>query len=90
MSSGRAVSCEGGIFSFSFDFIKPMLLEQRKLAGGEPPELIWQQAQLYVGYVVDGSPEGFLRIAAFFSRSFSRAASHIGIEEGSDVSRKDL
>ena len=87
MSGGSAVSCEGGIFSFSFDLLKPMLLEQRQLAGCELPELIWQQAQLYVGYVVDGSPEFFWRIASLFCRSFSRAASQIGIEEGSEVSR---
>lgn len=87
MGGGSAVACEGCQLLRPLDLLEPVLLEQRKLAGGEPPELIWQQAQLYIGYVVDCSPEGFLRIAAFFSRSFSRAASQIGIEEGSDVSR---
>lgn len=71
MSSGRAVSCEGGIFSFSFDFIKPMLLEQRKLAGGEPPELIRQQAQLYMGDVAGSFPEFIFSNVSLESSSFA-------------------
>lgn len=84
---GGHVSRECRQFLGSLDLLEPVLLEQHEFAGGELPELLWQQAQLYEGYVIDCSPEGFWRIFSRFCRSFSRAASQIGIEEGSDVSR---
>lgn len=71
MGNGGAVACEGGHFPRSVDLIESMLLEQRKFAGGELPELIRQQSQLYVGDVAGGFPEVIFSNVSLDASSFA-------------------
>ena len=54
---GGHVSRECRQFLGSLDLLEPVLLEQHEFAGGEPPELIRQQAQLYVSYFRGSLPK---------------------------------
>lgn len=71
----RTVACEGSHLLRPLDLLKPMLLEQRQLAGGELPELIRQQAQLYVGNVAGGFPEFIFVNVSLDASSFALLSS---------------